>query len=65
VSDILAAVSFHWDDAKRESNIQRHGLDFVDAWEVFLAPMLTDSTPEPTMAKIEPLVSDSCATWSS
>ena len=36
-------MSFHWDDAKRESNIQRHGLDFVDTWEVFLAPMLTDS----------------------
>lgn len=36
-------MSFQWDDAKRESNIQRHGLDFVDAWEVFLAPMLTVS----------------------
>ena len=32
-----------WDETKRESNIKRHGLDFVDAWEVFLAPMLTDS----------------------
>ena len=34
-------MDFEWDEAKRESNIQRHGLDFVDAWEVFLAPMLT------------------------
>ena len=37
----ILSVPLEWDDAKRESNIQRHGLDFVDAWEVFLAPMLT------------------------
>jgi uncharacterized DUF497 family protein len=34
-------VSFDWDEAKRETNIQRHGLDFVDVWEVFRTPMLT------------------------
>lgn len=34
-------MPFEWDETKRESNIQRHGLDFTDAWEVFLAPLLT------------------------
>jgi uncharacterized DUF497 family protein len=34
-------VSLEWDEAKRKSNIQRHGLDFADAWEVFHAPMVT------------------------
>ncbi|HYP32883.1 MAG TPA: BrnT family toxin [Burkholderiaceae bacterium] len=28
-------VGFDWSDAKRASNIERHGLDFVDAERVF------------------------------
>jgi hypothetical protein len=40
-SATIRIVSLEWDEAKRKSNLQRHGLDFVDAWETFLAPMLT------------------------
>lgn len=28
-------MAFEWDEAKRESNLQRHRLDFVDAEAVF------------------------------
>jgi uncharacterized DUF497 family protein len=27
--------NFDWDENKRESNLQKHGIDFVDAVEVF------------------------------
>jgi len=32
---------FEWDDAKNRENVQRHGIDFADATEVFSHPMLT------------------------
>ena len=28
-------MKFEWDDAKRKSNIKKHGFDFVDAEKVF------------------------------
>ena len=28
-------MRLHWDDAKRDSNLTKHGLDFHDAREVF------------------------------
>ncbi len=28
-------MKFEWDDAKRKSNLEKHGLDFADAWMVF------------------------------
>lgn len=28
---------FEWDEAKREANLVKHGVDFVDALEVFAA----------------------------
>ena len=28
-------MKFTWSDAKRESNLKRHGIDFVDALEIF------------------------------
>ncbi len=28
-------MRFVWDDEKREANLEKHGLDFVDAREVF------------------------------
>jgi hypothetical protein len=31
---------FEWDDAKNVINIRKHGIDFVDATEVFEHPML-------------------------
>jgi len=35
-------VSFEWDENKRAENIGKHDLDFVDAWQIFDAPMLVD-----------------------
>jgi uncharacterized DUF497 family protein len=34
-------MRFTWDEAKRESNLRDHGLDFVDAKEVFSGPTFT------------------------
>ena len=31
-------MEFEWDEAKRQSNLEKHGVDFVDA-----APILADS----------------------
>jgi len=28
-------MKFEWDEAKRKSNIKKHGFDFVDAEKVF------------------------------
>lgn len=30
---------FEWDEQKREGNLQKHGVDFVDAAAVFLGPV--------------------------
>lgn len=30
---------FEWDEAKREANLVKHGIDFVDALEVFADPL--------------------------
>ncbi|MBC7795702.1 MAG: BrnT family toxin [Pyrinomonadaceae bacterium] len=35
-------MSFEWDENKRAENIGKHDLDFVDAWQIFDAPMLVD-----------------------
>ena len=34
-------MRFTWDVKKNRTNLRDHGLDFVDAWQVFRAPMLT------------------------
>lgn len=34
--------SFQWDDVKRESNLQKHGLDFLDAVMVLESPYRLD-----------------------
>jgi uncharacterized DUF497 family protein len=34
-------VYFEWDEEKRRENIDKHGLDFADAYKIFDAPMLT------------------------
>ena len=34
-------MSFEWDEAKNQANIQKHGIDFSDAIDVFNHPMLT------------------------
>jgi hypothetical protein len=33
-------VRFEWDEAKRSANLDKHGIDFVDAQEMFEGPML-------------------------
>jgi uncharacterized protein len=33
-------MNFDWDEAKNDENIRKHGLDFLDAWEIFTRPML-------------------------
>jgi uncharacterized DUF497 family protein len=34
-------MRFEWDEAKRRSNIKRHGIDFVDVDEVFAGEAIT------------------------
>ena len=33
-------MRLEWDEQKNQANIQKHGLDFADAWEIFTMPML-------------------------
>ncbi len=33
-------MKFTWDEAKRRSNLRKHGLDFADAEKVFAGPMV-------------------------
>lgn len=33
-------MKFDWDDRKNRENIRKHGLDFIDAREIFDLPML-------------------------
>jgi uncharacterized DUF497 family protein len=33
-------LRFEWDETKNEANIRKHGIDFVDAPEIFDSPML-------------------------
>ena len=35
-------MKFEWDEQKNLSNLQKHGLSFADAWEIFDAPILCD-----------------------
>jgi len=37
-------VRFEWDEAKRRSNLWRHGIDFAEVAEVFAAPVLFGTT---------------------
>jgi uncharacterized protein len=32
-------MKFEWDEAKRQSNLKKHGLDFARSEEVFLGPI--------------------------
>ena len=33
-------MEFEWDENKRESNLSKHGIDFVDAAKIFNRPVL-------------------------
>ncbi len=35
-------MNFEWDEQKNQSNFLKHGLSFVDAWEMFKTPMLVE-----------------------
>lgn len=35
-------MKFTWNETKRQSNLQKHGLDFADAEQVFSGPTATD-----------------------
>ena len=41
-----------WDERKNQANIQKHGLDFADAGEIFSMPMLVALDDRKTTAKI-------------
>ncbi|MCY4128829.1 MAG: BrnT family toxin [Gammaproteobacteria bacterium] len=34
-------MSFEWDDVKNQANIQKHGVSFEEARQIFSAPILT------------------------
>ena len=34
-------MKFEWDKQKNSANVEKHGLDFSDAYKVFESPMLT------------------------
>ncbi len=34
-------MNVEWSSSKNAVNIQKHGIDFADAWEIWEAPMLT------------------------
>lgn len=36
---------FEWDEAKRLGNIEKHGIDFLEAIEIFAYPHLTFPSP--------------------
>ena len=37
---IIFTMNFTWDESKRQSNLQKHGLDFADAEKVFSGPLV-------------------------
>ncbi|MCW8934905.1 MAG: BrnT family toxin [Gammaproteobacteria bacterium] len=39
---------YNWDENKRNSNIQKHGIDFVDAAEIFSDPNRIEAVDERT-----------------
>ena len=45
-------MKFEWDENKNELNIEKHGLDFEDAAEIFDSPMLIAVIRDRIMAKI-------------
>lgn len=34
-------MTFEWDEAKNQTNLAKHGLDFADGQEIFKGPVLT------------------------
>jgi uncharacterized protein len=40
ISDVMADLSFEWDEGKNAANIKNHGIDFLDAALIFENPTL-------------------------
>lgn len=41
-------MDFEWDDAKRQANLAKHGIDFLDARSLFDGrPVVTTRSPDP------------------
>ena len=38
---IAFTMRFEWDEEKRRKNLQRHGIDFADVWQVFENGVIT------------------------
>lgn len=38
--------SFEWDENKRKRNIEKHGIDFLDAKEIWLGPVIGVPSPQ-------------------
>ena len=38
--DLAMASSFEWDERKRQSNLDKHGIDFLDVGQPFSGPHL-------------------------
>jgi hypothetical protein len=45
----IAGLQFSWDEAKRQENLRKHGLDFADASEVFEGTTFTVENNRLTM----------------
>ena len=37
---IIQAMRYTWDEAKRQANLRKHGLDFADAAKAFVGPLV-------------------------
>ena len=44
-------MNFEWDDTKREINIKKHGIDFINASKIFDSHTLTSRMNVATMEK--------------
>jgi len=55
-------VRFEWDEAKRHANIAKHGVDFLDAPEMFEGPMLVapDTRKEYGESRVHSRAADGC-----
>jgi len=38
--ELLAIAGFEWDEVKSRANLNKHGIDFDDASEVFYGPVI-------------------------
>lgn len=58
---VCTAMKFDWDPDKREANLEKHGVDFVDAVEIFVVPHVVLDSPrkeEDRHVAIRPLPSE-------